>query len=250
MARRAPQKGQERTSTEGVAPSNELFTALPARERARLLAACTEVNLVLGAVLHERCDRIRFVYFPTTSFISLIQTVDGHSSLEVGMIGAEGMCGHALILGGKVALLRALVQGGGRAWRMDAATFRRHLKNSPVLRRLLGLYVNVLVAQLAQTVACTRFHVVEKRLARWLLMTQDRAHGDVFEVTQEFLSFMLGVRRVGVTAAAGVLQARKMIRYKRGSMTILNRRALKAAACACYRSDRNTYDREIRAAYL
>jgi CRP-like cAMP-binding protein len=250
MPRPALPKKQEQPSAASIGPSNQLFAALPAGERARLLAACTKVNLVFGAVLYERGDRIRFVYFPTTSFISLVHTVDEHSSLEVGMIGAEGMCGHALILGGKVALLRALVQGGGRAWRMDAATFHRHLKNAPALRRLLGLYVNVLVAQLAQTAACTRFHVVEKRLARWLLMTQDRAHSDVFQVTQEFLSFMLGVRRVGVTAAAGVLQARKVIRYKRGSMTILNRRELKASACACYRSDLNIYNRELRTAHL
>lgn len=224
---------------------NQLLAALPAKERVRFLASCTEVDLALGTVLYEQGDRMRFVYFPTESFISLITTVDGHSTLEIGMIGGEGMCGHAIVLGGKVALVRALVQGGGTAWRMEAAAFQRQLESTPALRRLLGLYINVLIAQFAQTAACTRFHVVEKRLARWLLMTQDRAHRDVFHVTQEFLAFMLGVRRVGVTAAAGVLQARNMIRYKRGSMTILNRRRLEAAACACYRTDLDIYQREL-----
>jgi CRP-like cAMP-binding protein len=224
-----------------VVSPNHLVAALPIKERDRFLAECTAVDLVLGTVLYERGDRIRHVYFPTESFISMLTIVDDHSTLEVGMIGNEGMCGYALILGGHVAQLRALVQGAGAAWRMPAATFRRLLESMPVLRPLLDRYVYVLLGQLAQTAACTRFHVVEKRLARWLLMTQDRAHSDSFDVTQEFLAFMLGVRRVGVTTAAGVLQSRKLIRYKRGNMTILNRDRLEAAACACYRSDLDIY---------
>jgi CRP-like cAMP-binding protein len=228
--------------------SNQLLDALPIRERERFIAECIEVDLALGSVLYERGDRIRHVYFPSESFISMLMVVDDRSTLEAGMIGSEGMCGHPLILGGNVAQLRALVQGAGSAWRMNVAAFRRQLESAPALRPLLDRYVYVLLGQLAQTAACTRFHVVEKRLARWLLMTQDRAHADSFDVTQEFLAFMLGVRRVGVTTAAGILQSRKLIRYRRGNMTILNRDHLEAAACACYRSDLETYRRGMNAA--
>jgi CRP-like cAMP-binding protein len=224
---------------------NRLLAALPARERERFLGDCSSIDLVLGSVLHEDGERICHVYFPTDSSISMLTTVDGHSTLGVGMIGNEGMCGHVPILGGTTAPARALVQGVGTTWRIEIAAFRRHLESLPLLRQLLGRYVNVLIRQLAQTAACTRFHVVEKRLARWLLMTQDRAHADSFVVTQEFLAFMLGVRRAGVTKAAGVLQSAKLIQYSRGKITILNRDRLKASACACYQSDLDIYQRGL-----
>lgn len=224
---------------------NQLLAALPAAARKRFLADCTVVDLVFGSVLCEEGERMRHVYFPIDSFISVLKTVDGHSTLEVGMIGSEGMCGYAVVLGQRFAPLHALTQGAGAAWRMNVATFMQRLEDMPALRRLLHRYVDVLLRQLAQTAACTRFHVVEARLARWLLMTQDRAHADSFEVTQEFLAFMLGVRRVGVTTAAGVLQSRQLIRYKRGNMTILDRPRLEAAACTCYRADLETYRRGL-----
>lgn len=220
---------------------NQILAALPPKERDRFLADCTQIELALGSVLYEVGDRISYVYFPTTSYISMLTTVDDESTLEVGMVGSEGMCGYTVLLGSKVSSLRALVQGAGTAWRIKTATFVRHLENTPALRALLDRYVYVILRQLAQTAACTRFHVVEKRLARWLLMTQDRAHADSFEMTQEFLAHMLGVRRVGVSKAAGVLQARKLIRYSRGSIIILNRKRLEAAACTCYRTDLDTY---------
>ena len=229
------------SATHPVTAPNQLLAALPAKERDRFLADCTLENLIFGTVLYEQGDRMRHVYFPTEGFISMLTTVDRHSTLEVGMIGSEGMCGYALNLGGNVSSLRALVQGTGKAWRMKTATFLRHLERMPALRKILGRYVHVILGQLSQTAACLRFHVVEKRLARWLLMTQDRAHTDTFGVTQEFLAYMLGVRRVGVTIAARVLQSRKLIGYTRGKMTILNRKRLEAAACACYRSDLDTY---------
>ena len=229
-------------STKPATSPNRLLAALPAKERDRFLAYCTLENLPLGTVLYEQGEPMRHVYFPTECFISMLTTVDRRSTLEVGMIGDEGMCGYALNLGGNVSSLRALVQGPGRAWRMKAATFSRHLENMPTLRRILGRYVHVILGQLSQSAACLRFHVVEKRLARWLLMTQDRAHTDSFGVTQEFLAFMLGVRRVSVTKAASILQSRKLIRYRRGHMTILNRKRLETAACACYQSDLDTYE--------
>ena len=224
-----------------ITSPNQLLAALPSRERERILADCTLVQLVLGSVLYEQGKPIRYVYFPTESFISLLTSVDRHSTLEVGMIGSEGMSGFTLMLGDRHAPFRAITQGAGAAWRMAAPAFLRHLKKTPSLRALLDRYVYVLLRQLAQTAACTRFHLIEKRLARWLLMTQDRAHANTFEMTQEFLAHMLGVRRVGVTAAAGALQSRKLIRYARGKITILSRPRLDAAACVCYRADLNTY---------
>jgi CRP-like cAMP-binding protein len=220
-----------------AAPSNRLLAALPSTDRNRVLAACTQVELVLGSLLHEAGERIRHVYFPTDGFISLLATVDGESTLEVGMIGNEGMYGYGLALGSSLAPLRALTQGAGAAWRMQGSTFHRCLQDTPTLRRLVNQYLYVHMRQLAQTAACARFHVVETRLARWLLMTADRAHVDAFYVTQEFLAFMLGVRRVGVTAAAGMLQSRGLIRYGRGNVAILDRDRLEAVACSCYRTD-------------
>jgi CRP-like cAMP-binding protein len=228
-------------SVKRAAPPNQLIAALPATEREQFLAGCTRVDLVLGSVLYEQGDRIRDVYFPTESFISMLTTVDGDSTLEVGMVGCEGMCGYALLLGGDTAPLRALTQGAGAAWRMKAETFRACLASMPALREVMDKYVYVILRQLAQTAACTRFHIVERRLARWLLMTQDRAHADEFDVTQEFLAFMLGVRRVGVTSAASTLQSRKLIGCRRGHISILNRKRLERFACACYQSDLDTY---------
>ncbi len=224
-----------------VASSNRLLAALPMDVRERFLAGCTQVELVLGSVVYEQGERMRHVYFPTESFISVLATVDDRSTLEVGMIGNEGVCGYGLALDSKVASLRALTQGAGAAWRMEGPLFRRWLQDTPTLRTLVNRYVYVHLSQIARSAACARFHVVEKRLARWLLMTGDRAHADSFYVTQEFLAFMLGVRRVGVTTAAGVLQSRGLIRYGRGNVAILDRGRLEAAACACYRSDLETY---------
>jgi CRP-like cAMP-binding protein len=218
-------------------PSNRLLAALPKPDRDCVIAACTKVELVLGSVVHETGERVRHVYFPTEGFISLLATVDGRSTLEVGMIGNEGMYGYGLALDSNVAPLRALTQGAGTAWRMRDSTFRRCLQERPALRRIVNRYLYVHLRQLAQTAACARFHVVEARLARWLLMTGDRAHVDSFYVTQEFLAFMLGVRRVGVTRAAGILQSRGLIRYGRGNVAILDRDRLEAVACSCYRMD-------------
>jgi CRP-like cAMP-binding protein len=222
---------------------NRLLAMLPRRASQKILDGAEQVELHLGEVLHECGARIQFVYFPTGGFISLMVPLNGTAILEIAMVGDEGMVGLPLVSGVKVSPLRAVVQGEGTTWRMSAAAFARKLADGAALRQALQLYMQVQMSQLAQTAACTRFHVVEQRLARWLLMTQDRAHDDVFRVTHEFLAYMLGVRRVGVTKAAGALQARKLIRYHRGEMSILDRAGMEAASCWCYSSDRAIYDR-------
>jgi CRP-like cAMP-binding protein len=219
-----------------------LLEALPSGDRRRVVAGCETVELTFADVLYMPRERLSHVYFPTRGFISLIMPIDASASLEVGLVGNEGMFGIPLVLGVDVSPVRAVVQGAGVALRMDAAHFCREIVHSQALQREIDRYVFVHLTQLAQTAACTRFHLVEARLARWLLMTQDRAHANTFHITQEFLAFMLGVRRVGVTKAAGSLQERNLIHYSRGNITVLDRRGLKAASCGCYKADRESYD--------
>lgn len=228
-----------------TAARNRLIENLPRRDRTRLLALCEPVQLVLSEELCEAGTPTRHVYFPTEGFISLVAQVDQHPGLEVGMVGIEGMVGAQLALGVAVSPLRVLVQGAGAACRVGAAAFKAELAGSPALQRLLSRYLYVLMAQTVSSAGCLRFHLIEPRLARWLLMTQDRAQSDQFHVTHEFLAFMLGVRRVGVTQAAGELRRRGLIGYQRGALTVLDRAGLEAAACGCYASDRAVYARHM-----
>jgi CRP-like cAMP-binding protein len=227
--------------SERVPHVNYLIDALPAKYKKHFLAGCQEIEIDFAEVLSEPNETISHVYFPTDSFISLVSPVDNHAGLEVALIGNEGMHGIALVLGVNVSSLHAVVQGEGHTMSMKAAPFRRELRHSPTLQRILNRYVYVRMTQLAQTAACTRFHVLEARLARWLLMTQDRAHSDTFYITHEFLAYMLGVRRVGITKAAYSLQQRKLIRYRRGRITILDRNSLEATSCGCYAADMASY---------
>ena len=214
--------------------TNSLLAGLPRSSYRAILPALTPVSLMFGDVLYEPGDRIRDVYFPGRSVVSLLTVVDGRSALEVGLVGHEGMVGIPLALGIDVSPVRALVQGAGAAMQMSVPRFRKALDASPPLRRSLHRYTNGLMAQITQTAACNRFHVVEARLARWLLMTRDRMRSPEFRLTQEFLSHMLGVRRVGVTHSASALQRRGLIKYARGQIRILDAAGLEAVACSCY----------------
>jgi len=228
-------------SAKQISVPNRLLAALPRKDYRKLLPFLEPVTLAFQEVLYEPHARIRHVYFPNDCFISMLTTVDADRAAEVGLVGSEGMIGVPVALGAAVSPFRAMVQGGGTAMRMKVADFRRDFSTSNALRRELFLFTHLLMIQIAQTAACNRFHVVQKRMARWLLMTRDRVNSNEFRITQDFLALMLGVRRVGITVAAGSLQERKLIGYRRGNVTILNQRGLEAAACGCYKTVKEIY---------
>jgi CRP-like cAMP-binding protein len=213
---------------------NQLLAALPPKEYQRLQPDLEQVALTFGTILYQPGEVMPYVYFPNQGIVSLLSTVEERSPLEVGMVGSEGMVGIGIFLGVSTSLNRALVQGTGTAMRMKAIVLRREIKQQTPLPDLLRRYTHSLLAQISQGAVCNHFHRVEERLARWLLMTQDRLRSDEFRLTQEFLSDMLGVRREGVVRAARVLQKEKLITYVRGQIQILNRAGLEAAACQCY----------------
>lgn len=231
-----------------LAAQNILIEMLPRPERRSLLALCEPIELVLSKTLVEVGTATRHVYFPTDGFVSLLTAVDGKSMLEVGMVGREGMLGIHVTLGLLRSPIRALVQGSGTAWRVPVGPFKKQLANSAALQRGLNRYLSTLMVQLASSAACVRYHLIGPRLARWLLMSHDRACSDQFFMTQEFLSCMLGVRRVGVTSAAGKLQHDGLIEYRRGKLRVLDRSGLEAAACGCYAADRVAYTMLMRQA--
>ena len=225
---------------------NRILEALPRSERIGLLGNCEAVQLAFGDILCEPGEPIHHAYFPTAGFISLLTPVDGHTSLEVGLVGDDGMLGVGMLLGVQASPLQGLVQGSGSAWRISAPLFYRELRRSPGLKAMLSRYVYVIMSQIALSAACNRYHVVAGRLARWLLMTSDQAHADSFVITHEFLAHMLGVRRAGVTRAASALRRRRLIRYTRGHITVLDRPGLLAASCSCYLVAKTMQERTMR----
>lgn len=218
----------------GALTANRVLESLPARDLQRFARRLDPVTLRFGQVLYEPGRTIRYVYFPLTCLVSLLTAVDHGRTLEVGLVGNEGMAGMPFILGVGTSGVRALVQGGGRAMRMGAGPFRSEFDRTPALQQALYRYTYALMAQISQTAACNRFHEAEQRLARWLLMTRDRVGKDEFGLTQEFLAHMLGLRRVGVTEAAGGLRQRGLIDYRRGMLRILDAPGLARASCCCY----------------
>lgn len=223
--------------------ANRLLAGLSARASHKLITQCETVELTFGSILCERGEPHHYVYFPLSGFISLVSQVGGHPPLEMGLIGNEGMLGVMLALGIDRVPLRGVVQGPGKALRMRAEDFRQALSDSAALLRSMHRYLYGAFAQLTQTATCNRFHEVEARLARWLLMTHDRAQCDHFHLTHQFLADMLGVQRSAVTIAAGALQQRGLIHYSRGAINILDRQGLEANSCECYASVEAEYDR-------
>lgn len=207
------------------------------------MAGCQSIDVQLSEVLCESGQAMRHVYFPVDCFISLIASNEGRPSLEVGMIGSEGMLGEHLLLGESLAPFHGLVQGPGATWQMKTSMFRQQLHDSTALVRIVQRYLHVRMTQLGNQAVCVHFHQVSPRLARWLLMSQDRSHADSFHMTHEFMAYLLGVRRVGITKAASSLQRDGLIKYHHGFLSVLDRPGLEAAACSCYAKDAAAYDR-------
>jgi CRP-like cAMP-binding protein len=220
---------------------NLLIQQLPPTVRKRLLERCEPYDMALSKELSVRGQPLSHAYFPRSGFISLVIDVDTYPALEVGMVGRESMLGSELVLGLAKTPWRALVQGAGQSWRIEATALRAECAVSPALLQVMQTSLLVRLHQQTLASACERFHMIGPRLARWLLMSQDRAETDSFHVTQEFMALMLGVRRVGVTEAAGAFQRSGLIEYHRGELTVLDRPALEAEACSCYAADRRLY---------
>jgi CRP-like cAMP-binding protein len=214
--------------------TNHLLAALTPQEYQKIRAHLEEFTFTFGEILYEPGQQISHVYFPNSGVVSLLSMVEERSTLEIGLVGNEGMVGLPVFLGASASPCRALVQGAGNGWRMKTEALRNCVKQVRRLSGLLLRYTHSLLTQISQAVVCNRFHTVHARLARWLLMTYDRLETAEFRMTQEFLSNLLGVRREGVTEAAGNLQKQKLIRYVRGQITILDQAGLEAAACHCY----------------
>jgi CRP-like cAMP-binding protein len=213
---------------------NRLLAALPAEDYRRLSSRSEQVALIYGENIYELGEIIRYIYFPDSGIISLLAAVEDSLTLEVGLVGNEGMVGLPVFLGVKTSNNRAVVQGGGTAMRIKAADFLAEGKSGALLSRLLQRYAHSLLTQVSQSAVCYRFHLAEARLARWLLMTSDRMQTDKFQLTQEFLSNMLGVRRESVNKSAIILQQQQLISYSRGTISIINLAGLEKTACLCY----------------
>jgi CRP-like cAMP-binding protein len=214
--------------------ANRLLAALPVEEYRHLFSNLKRIALNYGENIYQRGDIIRHVYFPDSGIVSLLAAVEDSMTLEVGLVGNEGIVGLPVFLGVRTSNNRAVVQGTGFAMRMKAADFLAGCNNGASLSRLLQRYAHSLLTQVSQSAVCYRFHLSEARLARWLLMTADRMKTNKFQLTQEFLSNMLGVRREAVNKSAVILQQQQLIRYSRGTISIINQSGLEKAACACY----------------
>ena len=214
--------------------ANKLLAALTPVDYRHMLMSLESVTLTFGDVLYEAGDLIEYIYFPIDSLISLLTAVDSLRALEVGIVGHEGLVGTSVVLGAEISPVRVMVQGAGLAMRMKVALFRITLRKNQAFQDAVLLYLHALMRQIAQTAACNRFHMVEERLARWLLLTRDHVDSNHFYLTHEFLANLLGIRRVGVTKAAHSLKLRKLIEYSRGNIHIIDGAGLESAACSCY----------------
>ncbi len=222
--------------------SNRILAALSVRAYQNMLPKMERIALIFAENIYQPGDIIHHIYFPESGIVSLLSAVERHSALEVGIVGSEGMVGLPVFLGVKTSNTLALVQGAGFAFKISTEDFLDECDRGSELPHLLQRFTHSLMTQISQSAACNRFHQTESRLARWLLMTHDRMHQDEFQITQEFLSNMLGVRREAVNKSATNFQQQQLISYSRGNMTILNRDGLEQIACSCYQIIKKEYN--------
>ena len=222
---------------------NHLLTALPAKDYARLLPDLEPIAMPLGWVVYESGGRLGYVYFPTTCIVSLLYVMESGASAEIAIVGEEGLVGISLFMGGESTPSRAVVQSAGAGYRLKASVLKREFAMGGELQHLALRYTQALITQMAQTAVCNRHHSVDQQLCRWLLLSMDRLPDNQLSMTQELIANMLGVRREGVTEAAGHLQAAGIIHYSRGHITILDRTKLEQRVCECYGVVKIEYDR-------
>ena len=222
---------------------NHLIAALPADEFIRLKPNLEPVSLALGEVIYESGEQLEYIYFPTTAIISLLYIMENGSTAEIGMAGNDGLVGIALYMGGSTTPSRAIVQSAGNAFRMPSRALKDEFSRGGVFQKILLRYTQSLMTQISQTAVCNRLHTVEQQLCRWLLINHDLLQTNKLIMTHDLIANMLGVRREGVSIAAGNLQKKGLIKYVRGTITMLDRDALEHAACECYRVVKDEYDR-------
>jgi CRP-like cAMP-binding protein len=222
---------------------NHLLAALPADELARLNPDLEPVSLALGEVIYESGEQLAYIYFPTTAIISLLYIMENGSTAEIGMAGNDGLVGIALYMGGATTPSRAVVQSAGNAFRLRSKALQSAFGLGGVFQNILLRYTQSLMTQISQTAVCNRLHSVEQQLCRWLLINHDLLQTNKLIMTHDLIANMLGVRREGVSIAAGNLQKKGLIKYVRGTITMLDRKGLETAACECYKVVKNEYDR-------
>lgn len=222
---------------------NHLLAALPADEFSRLKPSLEPVSLALGDVIYESGEQLQHIYFPTTAIISLLYIMENGSTAEIGMSGNDGLVGIALYMGGSTTPSRAVVQSAGNAFRLASRALTHEFSQGGIFQKILLRYTQSLMTQISQTAVCNRLHSVEQQLCRWLLINHDLLQSNKLIMTHDLIANMLGVRREGVSIAAGHLQEKALIRYVRGTITMLDRDALERAACECYRVVKDEYDR-------
>ncbi|SAL06449.1 Crp/FNR family transcriptional regulator [Caballeronia arationis] len=222
---------------------NHLLSVLPETERARLAPHLVPIEMTLGDVVYESGDRQRFIYFPTTSIVSLLYVMEDGASAEIAIVGNEGLIGIALFMGGETTPSRAIVQSAGTAFQLEAQILKQEFIRGGPVQRLLLRYTQALITQMAQTAVCNRHHSIDQQLCRWLLLSMDRLPSNELKMTQELIANMLGVRRSGVTEAALKLQDAGLIRYGHGHIQVLDRPGLEKRVCECYRVVKREFDR-------
>ena len=227
----------------GELGDHTLLAALPEAERARWLPQLESVELPLGAVLYEAGNRLTHVYFPTTAIVSLICVMDNGATTEIAMVGNEGLVGVSLFMGGESTTSRAVVQSAGLGYRLTANQVMEEFNRAGPVMNLLLRYTQALITQMAQTAVCNRHHSLDQQLCRWLLLSMDRLRSNELVLTQELIAKLLGVRREGITEAAGRLHAAGLIAYRRGHVTVLDRAQLERRSCECYAVVTREYDR-------